>query len=108
MLRQCCRAQSQKRNLKHQYFSYYAAVKTPVAATDVKLSNDYLKIQPDAIPLLKATVKPVNVTLNADVTWSPVTQCRIADENGKALIRKGTASAAVANSTASIRKFPAK
>ena len=75
------------------HFSYYAAVKTPVAATDVKLSNDYLKIQPDASTTLKATVKPVNVT-NADVTWSSSDASVVTvDENGKVTaIKEGTAS----------------
>ena len=75
------------------HFSYYAAVKTPVAATDVKLSNDYLKIQPDASTTLKATVKPANVT-NADVTWSSSDPSIVTvDENGKVTaIKEGTAS----------------
>ena len=75
------------------HFSYYAAVKTPVAATDVKLSNDYLKIQPDATTTLKATVKPANAT-NADVTWSSSDPSIVTvDENGKVTaIKEGTAS----------------
>ena len=75
------------------HFSYYAAVKTPVAATDVKLSNDYLKIQPDASTTLKATVKPANAT-NADVTWSSSDPSIVTvDENGKVTaIKEGTAS----------------
>ncbi|WP_243259576.1 Ig-like domain-containing protein [Eubacterium sp. 1001713B170207_170306_E7] len=65
------------------HFSYYAAVKTSVAASEVKLSNDYLKIQPNASTTLKATVKPVNVT-DASVTWSSSDPNVVTvDENGK-------------------------
>ena len=74
------------------HFSYYAAVKTPVAASDVKLSNDYLKMQPEASTTLKATVKPANVT-NADVSWnSSDADIVTVDENGKVTaIKEGSA-----------------
>ena len=74
------------------HFSYYAAVKTPVAASDVKLSNDYLKMQPEASTTLKATVKPANVT-NADVSWnSSDPDIVTVDENGKVTaIKEGNA-----------------
>ena len=93
------------------HFSYYAAVKTPVAATDVKLSNDYLKIQPDASTTLKATVKPANVT-NADVTWSSSDPSIVTvDENGKVTaIKEGTASvtATTANGKTAICEIEVK